>query len=174
MSKKFQKTKALCFLAVMSAMFVALEYVAITPTENIKITLSGFPIILSAVYFGPLGGAAVGLVGSFISQLIKFGLGPTTVLWMAPAVLRGLSMGLLFIAFKRSFKYRYITIEIIISSLLVTIANTFVMFLDAKIYGYPFALAAGVALFRVISSVLTALVFSVVFIPCYKALKKII
>lgn len=169
-------TKQLCFNAVMVALFVALEYVSIE-FLNLKITFSGLPIILSSLYFGPAVGGLVGFLGSGLSQLIiiRYGFGPTTIIWILPAVLRGVTVGLLNSAFKKSRKPLVLTTEIIISSIIVTAANTVAIVADANFYGYaaPAVLSITTA-FRFVSGVLTAIVFSVIVPAFFKPLDKLL
>ena len=167
-------TKQLCFNAVMVALFVALEYVSIE-FLNLKITFSGLPIILSSLYFGPAVGGLVGFLGSGLSQFIRYGFGPTTIIWILPAVLRGVTVGLLNSAFKKSRKPLVLTTEIIISSIIVTAANTVAIVADANFYGYavPAVLSITTA-FRFVSGVLTAIVFSVIVPAFFKPLDKLL
>ena len=92
----------------MAALYVGLDYLSTTLSSamggSVKISLNAIPVIITAVCIGPLWAAASGFTGAFIGQLITYGLTATTVLWTLPAVLRGLSVGLLFIALGRSLK----------------------------------------------------------------------
>lgn len=173
MSKSKINVRLICFVAVMTALFAVLDLVSIKLGNNIKITFSGLPICIAAVYLGPVPGMIAGLAGSFIGQMLSYGFTATTVLWILPAGIRGLAMGLLFIAFKRSLSFKFIALEVTISSLLVTFVNTFVIYLDSKIYGYySYPAVFGMVVPRVISSILTAIVLSVLLLPIIKALKK--
>ena len=93
------------------------------------------------------------------------------MLWTLPAVLRGLSVGLLFIALGRSLKRFPLILCTVISALIVTAANTAVMYIDAKIYGYPVALFGIVLVTRILSGVITAVVISLLIPPVIKRLK---
>ena len=59
-----------------------------------NISVASLPLIISAMLFGPLGGLLVGLLGSFLEQLLTYGLMATTVLWLVPNTVRGLLLGL--------------------------------------------------------------------------------
>ena len=48
----------------------------------------------AALMFGPIHGMAIGAVGTFIYQILRYGFSYTTVLWMLPYVLCGLAAGL--------------------------------------------------------------------------------
>lgn len=167
---KNKKTLRLCVNAILAALFIVLDLISIK-MGPIKITFGGLPIILAAVLYGPLDGMAVGFVGAFIPQLINYGFGPTTLLWVAPAVIRGLLMGLLFKAFKKSEKSEILGIEIIISSLVVTVLNTIVSIIDGIVWGYPYELALGVTVFRFVSSIITAILYTVFVSVIIKSIK---
>ncbi len=164
--KQKNTVKLLCLAGVMAAMYVGLDFLAVSVSApfggNLKISLSGLPVIIVAIFGGPFWGAATGFVGAFIGQLLTYGISATTVLWVLPAVVRGVSMGLLFRAFKRSLKPGVLTLETCISSLLVTIFNTGAMLVEQKLYGYYQSfLAIYVAIpTRVFAGIVTAVVFS--------------
>ncbi len=166
---KNKKVLRLCTNAILAALFIVLDLISIK-MGPIKITFGGLPIILASIMYGPIDGMAVGFVGSFIPQLITYGFGPTTLLWVLPAVIRGLLMGLLFKAFKKSLKPTILGIEIIISSLVVTVLNTIVSIIDGIVWGYPYELALGVTVFRFVSSIITAILYTVLATVIIKAM----
>lgn len=160
-SKSNSPLLRLCVNAVMVALFLVFDLISIK-FGNFKITFGGLPIILTAVMFGPLDGAVVGLLGSFLGQIFTYGIGITTPLWILPAGIRGLVMGLLFIAFKRSKNFGILTLEIVISSLIVTLANTGVIYLDSIILDYPSGIVLIQTALRAVSGILSAIVYSVI------------
>ena len=106
-----------------------------------KITLDSLPILIGAALLGPLDGLAVGLVGSFLNQMITYGFTVTTLLWILPAGLRGLFVGLY--ARKRSFSMTtpqtvFITV---LTALFVTALNTLLLYVDSWVYSYSYAAA---------------------------------
>lgn len=167
--------KKLCFAAIMSALYVGLDFLAYTFSApfggTMKISISGLPIILCAVLINPIWAAAAGFTGALIGQMISYGFTVTTLLWVMPAVIRGLSMGLLFILFKRSLNPFILSVETVISSLLVTAANTVVSYIDSKIYSYPVTLFGIILVNRIIVAVVTAIVFALIVPPIVKAVK---
>lgn len=164
-------TKKLCFAAALAALFVVLDILSISIGNNIKITFGGLPIIIAAIYLGPLYGTVVGLIGSFFGQLFTYGLSPTTVVWIIPAGIRGLSMGLLFAAFRRNFNWVSVGVSILTSSLLVTVFNTFAIYIDSKVFGYySIAVVFGATVFRVISGILTSIAYLLIIFPIVKVL----
>lgn len=165
--------KTLCVQAVMVALFVVLDLISIK-MGNIKITFGGLPIILCSILYGPVSGMAVGLLGSFLGQLFSYGITATTILWILPAGIRGLSVGLLYRAFHRSEKIWVLGAEICATSLLVTVLNTLVNYIDSVVYGYSYVLALGTSVFRLISSVITAVAYTLVTPLILKAVRKVI
>ena len=166
-------TRRLALDAMLAAMFVCLSLVSIQ-LPNMKITLDSFPVLVAACLFGPLDGAAVGLTGSFLSQLLTYGLTPTTVLWILPAGVRGLLVGLY--AKRRAFTLsrQHMIFIVILSALAVTALNTAVMAADSLLYGYySRAYVFGALLFRIISGVVTALVFSFILPPLLERIRNI-
>ena len=125
--KSSENIKMICLAGVMAALYVGLDFLAVSVSapfgNNLKVSISGLPVIIVAVFCGPWWGAATGFIGAFIGQLISYGIGPTTILWVIPAVARGILMGYLFRAFKKSTKPGIIAIETCISSLVVTLGS---------------------------------------------------
>lgn len=154
----------------MAAVYAVLDILAVGISVpfggNLKISFSGLPIIIVAVLGGPLWGAAVGFIGAFLGQLVTYGLSATTVLWILPAVARGLSMGFLFSAFKYSLKPVILTLETCITSLLVTLFNTGAMLVEQRLYGYYNSYLAIYAAIpaRIIAGIISAIVFSLILI----------
>lgn len=168
------KSKKLITCAMLTAMYVVLSLVSLN-FANMKITLDSLPIIVGAVLFGPGAGSLVGLMGSFLNQLLTFGLTPTTLLWMIPAAVRGLVVGLY--AKHKGFDLtrKNLIFILIISSVTVTTLNTAVIYLDSVLYGYySFAYVFGTLVLRYIAGVATAVVLSAILPPLIKPLKKVL
>ena len=73
-------TRRIATDAMLAAMYVCLSYVSLSIGNSMKITLDSLPILVAALLLGPLDGLAVGLTGSFLSQLLTYGLSATTIL----------------------------------------------------------------------------------------------
>ena len=162
----------------MAALYVGLDFLAVSVSApfggSMKFSVSGLPVIIISAFFGPVWGALTGFTGAFLGQMITYGFGATTFLWVLPAVARGLSFGFLFKAFKKSIKPHILCIETIISALVVTVINSIVMYIDSKVYGYP-AVILGVSLVnRIVAAIITSVVFALILPPILKALKKVI
>lgn len=168
--------KKLTLSAIMAALCVALEFGTTGLNilfPSLKLPLAMIPTVIAAVMCGPLWGAATGLVGSFIPQLVMYGLTPTTPLWIAPAAIRGIIAGLLFIAFKRSMNIGILSFEIIVSSLAVTAANTAVMYIDSKLYHYySYTYVFGGMIPRIAIGILASVILALILPPIVNLIKK--
>ena len=165
------KTKRLALDAMLAAMFVVLSLFSIS-LPGMKITLDSLPILVAALLFGPVDGMAVGLIGSFLNQMITYGFTVTTLLWILPAGLRGLIVGLY--AKRHDFRPSlpqtiFITV---LSALIVTALNTLIMYIDSRVYSYPFAATLPTLVLRIAAGVLTAVVFSLVLPAILTALRR--
>lgn len=170
----------LCLAGVMAALYVGLDFLAVSISApfggQLKISFSGLPVIIVSIFGGPLWGAATGFVGALVGQMITYGFSATTLLWVLPAVIRGLSMGLLFRAFKKSMKPSVLILETGISSLLVTLFNTGAMLIEQMLYGYYSSYYAIVVAIptRVIAGIVTAVAFSLMLPTIVNSLKGIL
>lgn len=101
-----------------------------------KITFEAFPVLLAAMMYGPADGALVGLIGTFLYQMLAYPLSATTALWILPYVIMGGVVG--FYAKRCGYRNtpRQIRFSVIASELIVFVLNTFVIYADASIYGY--------------------------------------
>lgn len=167
-----KKLLRICIVGVFSAVYVLLNMLSIKFGNYLQISISALPIILVAIYLGPISGMCVGLIGEFLSQLLEYGLSVATLWWTLPAAVRGLAVGLIFISFKRSKKFLPISINVTISSLLVTILNTLLLIMESKILGY-YSISISTAFFvtRLTSSIATAVVMIIIIFPIIKAFK---
>lgn len=169
--KKNMKTKRLVVNALCVAMYVVLSSYVSLSLGGIKITIDALPILLAAILFGPVDGLIVGLLGNLLGQLLgPYGLSVTTPLWMLPAGLRGLLVGLA--ARKKSFslKYKPLGLLLVVTALIVTAVNTGVMWVDCLVFQYSFATYSPYIVARVIAGVGMAVVFTFVLPPLVKAL----
>ena len=127
-------TKQLATDAMLAAMVAVLGYVSLDFT-SIKITFESVPILIGALLFGPADGAAIGLVGTLVYQLLRYGVSVTTPLWILPYMLAGLLVGLIAKG-EKELSLKRLALAVFSSSLLIFLLNTLVLYLDSKIYGY--------------------------------------
>lgn len=183
MNNKHSKfsAKRLAANAVLVALYVALSMLAV-PIGGFKLTFEHLPIIICAVFFGPIDAVIVGALAELINQMLTFGFTPTTILWMAPAMFRGLSMGLCAkLAPNRLGRNALLGKKIpvafliccVISGLICSMINTFTLYVDSKMYGYySYALVFGVLWLRLGASAISSVLMSVVSKPLATALSK--
>lgn len=163
----------ICVCAILSALYFVLDLISIK-AGPFKLSVSGLPIIIVAILYGPIDAMIVGFIGAFLGQL-SYGFTPTTLLWCMPAVVRGLFVGLF--TKKLNIKERPISliVIIVISSLLVTTINTVVMYIDSKIYHYySYAYIFGALFTRYITGIITAIIYSVLTPVIYDPVSKIL
>ncbi len=164
----------ICICAILSALYFIFDLISIK-AGPFKISVSGLPVILVAILYGPIDAMIVGFTGAFLGQMVSFGFTPTTILWCLPALVRGVFVGLF--TKKLNIKERPITliIIIIISSLLVTTINTVVMYIDSVIYNYySYAYIFGALFTRYITGIITAIIYSVLTPAIYEPVSKIL
>ena len=154
------------------ALYVVLSYASIN-LQFIKISMTGLPIIFIAVVYGPIEGMLVGGIGEFFCQLVsQYGLTPTTPLWVLPAVVRGLIVGLLFKQKDVKEHLKLWIFTVILCCLAVTGINTFVIWLDAKLFEYPSGLTYITILLRFVGSIASAVIYALVVPTLFQPLIK--
>ncbi|MDY2910036.1 MAG: folate family ECF transporter S component [Oscillospiraceae bacterium] len=131
-------TKQLCTNSALAALCAVLGYFSIS-TGNFKLSFETLPIIIGALVMGPLSGAAIGLCGTFVYQLLRYGLMPTTPLWMLPYCVCGLIVGFAAKAGGYKLSRKKTVLLCVIAELAVTTLNTGVLYIDSRVYGYTVA-----------------------------------
>lgn len=162
MEKSRFTTRQLTVCALLAAMVAVLAAVSVT-TNSIRVTFDSFPVYIAGFLFGPEIGLVVGTLGTFIYQILMFGVSATTALWIIPYSVLGLVCGLY--ARKHSFDLtaRQYLIATMACELMVTILNTVTIYIDSHIYGYytP-ALIIGALGLRLIICLCKGMVFGAV------------
>lgn len=156
------KTRKIALDSMLAAMCAALGYAALD-FNNLKITFESLPILLGALLLGPVDGMAIGVVGTLIYQLIRYGVSATTLLWILPYALCGLLAG--WVTERSSFRLSHwkSTVVIMGCELMVTLLNTVTMYIDSKMYGYYFpGFIMGGLVLRLVICVTKGAVFSAV------------
>ncbi len=177
-SRTSSQTRQLAYNAVFAAMVAVLGYFSLN-FGNFKITFESLPILLSGLLMGPLAGVAVGGIGTFIYQMLRFGLMPTTPMWMAPYVVAGFVVG--WYAKQKGMtgfsgaplSTRNVVFIVVIAQLLITSINTVCLYIDSHIYGYytP-TLIAGMLVPRFILAVVMGVAFGVLIPQLINALRR--
>lgn len=165
------KTKRLAVDALCAAMYVVLSSFVSLNLAGIKISPDALPILLAAILYGPADGLIVGLLGAFIGQLTgPYGLSVTTPLWILPAALRGLLVGLAARSRRFSLKPLRLGALLVVTALVVTAVNTGVMWVDCLVFQYSFVTYSPYILARVVAAVATSVIFTFLLPPLLKAL----
>lgn len=166
------KTRRLATDAMLCAIYVVLSLLSAN-LPDIKVSLDSLPILVGAMLLGPVDGLAVGLLGSFISQMLTYGFSVTTPLWMLPAGVRGLMVGLY--AKRHGFELSLGQTEFItiLSALTVTVLNTGAKYADSIIYGYySRAYVFGSLALRIVLGIITAAALAAILPTLLRGLKK--
>lgn len=171
------KTKKLAMQAVFIALYIALSCLAPLNLQVIKISFAGLPVVIGALLFGPVAGLEIGLIGSFLYQILfsGYGITATTMLWVIPVGVRGLIVG--WYAMKKNYHLtiKQIGFITILSALVLTFLNTIGIYIDSKIYGYyNFAYVFGATAIRIITGIATAVVFTAVTPIIMRALSRFV
>ena len=133
------KTRQLTLDALLAAMCTVLGYFHLD-FQVIEIGLESLPVILGAALFGPLDGLCIGFIGTLLSQLLRYGVSVTTLLWILPYAAAGLLVG--FWARWNGFhltKERAI-VGAVVGELVITLLNTLALWVDSTVFGYNAAL----------------------------------
>ena len=169
------ETKRIVSIALYSALFVVLSIFGTLNFQTIKVTTQNLPIYLAAMTLGMIPGALVGFVGMFISQILTWGFQTTTLFWVLPQTILGGVCGYIF-------ENSYVKVEenpkfyatVIFMQLLITILNTIVNIIDGLINAYyNFITISGSLVVRIITSILTGIVFCIIIPPLVRLIKKI-
>ena len=166
------KTKRLATNAMLSALCAVLGFIALD-FNVLKITLESFPVNMGALLFGPVDGAVIAFIGSFIYQLLKYGVSATTALWIAPGVISAVLSG--WYAKKKDYQLTkmQMVVAVLLAELVVTVLNTGVMYIDAKMYGYYFpGFITGSLIPRLAICVGKGIVYGVILHPMLDSIKK--
>lgn len=158
----FKTTRQLTIDGMLCAVCAVLGYIALD-FGNIKITFESLPILLGALLFGPVDGMLIGGVGTLIYQLLRYGVSPTTLLWIVPYVVCGLVAGACSRKRDGGPDRRQTVALVVAAELAVTLLNTLALFVDSKIFGYYFpGFIMGALAWRLVICVVRAVAFGLI------------
>ena len=177
MKQKTVNVRRFALDARLVAMFLVVAISRLTGRVGaFKFTFTCLPTILCAFAFGPVDAMIVGTLGAFLEQLLTYGITPTTALWVLPATVRGLIVGMAMLALRKvSEKKRNVLFlaSCTISGVVVSLLNTFALYVDSTMFGYyTDYLIYGALTVRILSGIIVSTVVGLVTIPLVKALKK--
>ena len=172
------KTLRICFVALCAAMYVPMSMYLAVNIGTVRISFASLPTVIMALLFGPWEAVFTALIGEFLKQLLTYGITYTTVFYLIPPALRGLTIGLFTAFLKRQGKlpeqYRLPLYGVCtIAACLTTIGNTLVNWLDSILFNYysPVLIFGGMA-YRFVIGIVTAVIVVTVAIPIVKILRK--
>ena len=181
MSKTRFPVRRIAIDAVLIAMYFGLSLLSVE-IGGIKLTFASLPTLICAMLFGPVDGFLVGFLGAFMEQMIKFGFTATTLLWVLPPAIRGLFVGVCALLLKKhmsvdailSTKRPYVYFVVtLISGAIVSVLNTLVFYVDAKMFGYyEYHMIFGVFWIRIASGLLSTLLMASIALPVVAALQR--
>ncbi len=178
MKKNENYVKSLCIASVLTALYVALELIAMNSgillfANKYQIPISCFPLIIASIMLGPIWGTSVGIVGSFLSQMLSpYGISWASFIWMIPTIIYSLAVALLFLAFKKSFKTYILSIEFIISSLILSFLNIAANYSFNIFSGFTNILLKLFVPMKIVLAIVFAVIFAATAPPIIKKLKK--
>lgn len=176
--------KRLAMNAVLIAIYVVLGYMKIPIGNLFRVSLAPFAVIICAVSFSPVDGLIVGFLGEFLAQILgPYGLTPTTLLWALPEAIRGLLLGLVMLIFVKkqlapqtllkSKKIVWYLLACIVTGVIASLANTFALYVDSKMFGYySYHMVFGVLLARLGIATVISGMLGYIALPVVSALRK--
>ncbi|MBS1402068.1 MAG: ECF transporter S component [Oscillospiraceae bacterium] len=172
MQKQKWTVKRLAVDAMFTAMCTVLGMVALD-FISMKITFESLPVLIGALLFGPVDGVAIGLIGTLLYQLLRYGVSATTLLWMLPYGVCGLLVGWYAARRKFNLSLGQLMGVTVVNELLITALNTGVIYVDSMIYGYySKAVVFGMLIPRIALSIGKGIVFALLLPYLLKAARK--
>ena len=177
-NKKRFNIYTICMISLLTAMVVLLKRTIAIETPYFKFNFASLPIMLAAMLFGPVEGMVVGLLGEFIAQITgPYGLAPTTVLYVAPAAIRGVVVGLGAVWCRRTGKRiesRPVACYAICvaGAVFTTLGNTVSIWLESVMYHTEFMVHVPFLPGRFATGIATAVIVTTVCIPLVHALRR--
>lgn len=165
-------TKRLATNAVCIALYFLLTRISLD-IGVYKLSFAPLAIYVLAFLYGPADAVIVSAVGSFLQQaLSQYGLGPTTIIWMIPVIVRGLVAGIYAKWKNYSMTVWQTGLIVLISSVITTTLNTAAIYFDALYFGYPSGLTVALMISRYVPSLIMAAVFTLITPPVVNLIKR--
>ena len=159
----------LVIAAILSAMAVVLQEFGIKiplfgSTTTLRISFYGLPLMIAGIIFGIKTGFLAGFLTAFISQIIlsDYGITPTTPLWMLAAILFGALSGIIVKLFRKSLSFFPILLSVIVTSILVSLANSLALYVDSLVFDY----SADITFVLILARIVVSTVMGFVYTPC--------
>lgn len=158
--------------AMLAAMTAVLGYLAID-LFTLKISFEVFPVFVAALLFGPLDGSLVGLIGTLLYQVLRYGFEASTMLWVVPYFVIGLVVGLYAKKYVYNNTVGQIRLIVGIGELIEFVLNTIALYFYAGMIGKAgteFVLTSIVQ--RLIVAIIKGVGFGFVMTPLLTALHR--
>ena len=134
MNKEHSNTQRLAILAVLTAIVIILQVAVVIPLGPFTVTLTMLPIIIGAILYGPVGGAALGAAfgivvsiqvvtgaaGAFSTAMLEFQPAATILVCLLKGIAAGAAAG----AFFRLFRRRSFYLGVVMAAVIAPIINT--------------------------------------------------
>ncbi len=164
--------------ALLAALYVVLATYFSIKVTFIHITFSSLPVVLAAFLMGTGPAVLVAGVGEFIAQVLGYGLGISTFLFMAPQIVRALVLGFLISLLCKGMqaekKPLLLCGIVLIASVATSLTTTLTLWIDSHLMGYySYKLVFVLSMQRMVSSLVTATVISLICIPVLTALRRL-
>ena len=171
---KLNKVKQLVINAMLAAVCFVLANFSLT-FVNIKFTFESIPVHLGALLFGPAAGMAIGGIGTFLYQVLSYGVTATTPLWIIPYIVCGGLVG--FAAKGKNFSLSRVQaiLLIVVGELSITLMNTGALYIDSHVYGYYHpTLITGVLALRLVICVVKAIAYGLILPELVNTLRRVL
>lgn len=134
MNKEHSNTQRLAILAVLTAIVIILQVAVVIPLGPFTVTLTMLPIIIGAILYGPVGGAALGAAfgivvsiqvvtgaaGAFSTAMLEFQPAATILVCLLKGIAAGAAAG----AFFRLFRRRSFYLGVVMAAVIAPVINT--------------------------------------------------
>lgn len=164
--------------ALLAALYVVLATYFSIKVTFIHITFSSLPVVLAAFLMGTGPAVLVAGVGEFIAQMLGYGLGISTFLFMVPQIVRALVLGglisLLCKGNPAEKKPLVLGGIVLLASVATSLTTTLTLWIDSHLMGYySYKLVFVLSAQRMLSSLVTATVISLISVPVLTALRRL-
>lgn len=130
--------KQYALTAMLAAMCTVLGGISLRLGGNFEFTFESIPVHIGALLYGPVEGALIGGIGTFVYQILLSGYGitATTPLWILPYVVCGLIVGTWSKHRGKQHKHARLSLIIFAAEIVITLLNTLALLVDSLLYGY--------------------------------------
>lgn len=178
MSKSKFTVSRMTQCALLAALYVVLSTYFSVRVTFIHITFSSLPVVLAAFLMGTGPALLVAGLGEFMAQVLGYGLSISTFLFMGPQLVRALVLGVMTAALCKGFfvekKPLVLGSIVLTASVATSLTTTLSLWIDSHLMGYySYHLVFVMSVQRMVSSLVTATVISLICVPVVGALRRL-